>query len=171
MICIYPTISITLHLNAVNTIAVDDSEGCSTAVGNWCLAVSSWQCASSCITSPAECFGKTSNHPGDSAPLQPRFGILKLLTFPKTKITFEREEISGCQWDSGKYNGPLMVIGRTVWGPKVPTLKGTKGHCPVYNVSCIFFNKCVYVSIFQIIYYLLDRIYIYRDKNTYIHCE
>ena len=26
--------------------------------------------------------------------LQPRFGALRLLAFPKTKITFEREEIS-----------------------------------------------------------------------------
>ena len=39
-------------------------------------------------------FGETSNHPGDSAPLQPRFGALQLLAFPQTKITFEREEIS-----------------------------------------------------------------------------
>ena len=39
-------------------------------------------------------FGEMSNHPGDSAPLQPRFGALRLLAFPKTKITFEREEIS-----------------------------------------------------------------------------
>ena len=43
--------------------------------------------------SSAEVFGETSNHPGDSAPLQSRFGALWLVTFPKTKITFEREEI------------------------------------------------------------------------------
>ena len=49
-------------------------------------------------------FGEASNHPGDSAPLQPRFGTLRLLAFPKTKITFEREEISDHQWDSGKHN-------------------------------------------------------------------
>ena len=49
-------------------------------------------------------FGKTSYDPGDSAPLQPRFGALWLLAFPKTKITFEREEISDHWWDSGKYN-------------------------------------------------------------------
>ena len=42
----------------------------------------------------AEFFVETSNHPGDSAPLQPRFGALQLLASPKTKITFEREEIS-----------------------------------------------------------------------------
>ena len=38
------------------------------------------------------------------SPLQPRFGALWLLAFPKTKITFEREEISDHQWDSEKYN-------------------------------------------------------------------
>ena len=36
---------------------------------------------------------------------QPRFGILRLLAFPNTKITFEREEISDCWWNSGKYDG------------------------------------------------------------------
>ena len=50
-------------------------------------------------------FDKTSNHPGDSAPLWPKFGTLWLLTFLKTKMTFERKEISNHQWDSGKYNG------------------------------------------------------------------
>ena len=46
--------------------------------------------------SRAEFFGET-NHPGDSAPLQSRIGALQLLAFPKTKITFEREEISDHQ--------------------------------------------------------------------------
>ena len=67
------------------------------AMGKWCLAASSRPCACSCITSRAEFSGETSNHQGDSAPLQPRFGALQLLAFPKTKITFEREEISGHQ--------------------------------------------------------------------------
>ena len=35
--------------------------------------------------SPAEFFGETSNHPGDPAPLRPRFGTLRFLAFPKTK--------------------------------------------------------------------------------------
>ena len=49
--------------------------------------------------------GETSNHPGDSAPLQTSLGTLWLLAFSKTKITLEREEISDHQWDSGKNNG------------------------------------------------------------------
>ena len=49
------------------------------------------------LISSTEFTGKTSNHPGDSAPLQLRFGVLRLLAFSKTKITFEREEISDLQ--------------------------------------------------------------------------
>ena len=72
---------------------------------------------------------------------QPTFGGLWLLFFPKTKITFSREKISDHQWDSRKYDrtvnddankGFCSVLnserdaGWTVWGPKVPTLKGTE---------------------------------------------
>ena len=62
-----------------------------TAMGNWSPAASSWQRARSCATFCAEFFGKPSHHPGDSAPLQPRFGPVQLLAFLKAKITFERE--------------------------------------------------------------------------------
>ena len=75
-----------------------------TSMGNGWLAASSWQRACSCITSCAEIFGKKSDHRGDSALLQSRFGTLWLLAFSKTKITFEREEISDNWWDSGKYD-------------------------------------------------------------------
>jgi hypothetical protein len=40
--------------------------------------------------------GKASHHPGLSAPLQPTFGSLRLLVFPKAKIAVEREEICEC---------------------------------------------------------------------------
>ena len=76
------------------------------AMGYWRLAVSSQQhthTPQTWIMSGAEYFGKT-NWPGDSAPLQPRLDALWLLAFPKTKITFEREEISDHGWDSGKYD-------------------------------------------------------------------
>ena len=36
---------------------------------------------------------EASNHPGDSGPLQPRFGTPRLLALTKTKITFEMEDI------------------------------------------------------------------------------
>jgi hypothetical protein len=41
--------------------------------------------------------GKASHHPGLSAPLQPRFGSLQLLAFPKAKIADERVVICECE--------------------------------------------------------------------------
>ena len=60
--------------------------------GDWQLRHDDVLTHASCLT---QFFGETSNHPGDSALVQPRFGALRLLNFPKTKITFEKEEISG----------------------------------------------------------------------------
>ena len=99
-------------------------------------------------------------------PLQPRFGALQLVAFPKTKITFEREEISDRQWDSGKYDrvadgdsnkGFLQTIlnsgrntERTMWGAKVPTLKRTEAS--LSYVPCVFYlvSFSLNVSIFHI---------------------
>ena len=130
------------------------------AMGNWWLAASSRQRACSCIMSHAEIFGKTSNHPGDSAPLQPRFGILRLLAFPKTITTFEREEISDHQWDSGKYDG----VGDSNWENCVRSqgayFEGDWGVivlCTVFLIFCIFFNKCLYFS-YYMAWHLPDRL-------------
>jgi hypothetical protein len=41
-------------------------------------------------------FGKTLHRPGLSAPLQPRFGSLRLLAIPKGKIAVKSEEICQC---------------------------------------------------------------------------
>ena len=57
-----------------------------TAMGNWWLAASSWQQAHSCITSPAELFGETSNHPGDyPQPHSPDLVPCDFWLFPKLK--------------------------------------------------------------------------------------
>jgi hypothetical protein len=50
--------------------------------------------------------GKASHHPGLSAALQPRFGSLRLLAFPKAKIAVERKEI--CECGGHKHNLRLM---------------------------------------------------------------
>ena len=125
------------------------------ATGNWWLAALSWPPAPSCITSHAEFFGETSTHPGDSAPLQPRFGALQLLAFPRTKITFEREEISDRQaWDSGKYDRATDSDWENCVRSQGAYFEGDWGIivlCTVFLVSCIFFSKCLYFS-----YYKLD---------------
>ena len=124
-----------------------------TAMGNWWWAASSQQCICSCITSHAEVFGETSNYPGNSALLQPRFGTLWLLAFPKTKITFEREEISDCWWGSGKYNGAADSNWENCVRSQGASFEEDWGIivlCTMFLVSCIFFNKCLYFSYYMV---------------------
>ena len=137
-----------------------------TAMGNWWLAASSQQCARSHITSRAEFFGKTSSHPGDSAPLQPRFRSLLLLPFPKTKITFKREEISDHWWDSGKYNR----VADGDWENCVRAQGANSEGDRVTTVLCTMFlvSPSVNVSIFHIMW--LDTFwtdFIWLDPSFY----
>ena len=138
------------------------------ATGNWWLAASSWQHTCSCIMSCAVFFGETSNHSGDSDPLQPTFGAVWILTFPK--IIFQREEISDRQWDSGKYYRAAD------WENSV---RSQSAHfevywsiivlCIVFLASCIFFNKYLYFS-YYMTGHLLDRphIYMFMYKNLHV---
>ena len=59
-------------------------------------SASSRQCACPFYSSRPDFSGKASHHPGLSTPLQSRFGSLRLLSFPKAKFAFEREEICEC---------------------------------------------------------------------------
>ena len=109
--------------------------------------------------SHTECFCETSNHPGDSVPLLPRFGTLWLLAFPKIKIAFEREEISNCQWDSEKYNRAADGNWKNCVRSQGAYFEGDWGIivlCTMFLVSCIFFNECLYFS-YHMAGYLLDR--------------
>ena len=129
------------------------------AIGNWWLAASSWQCANSCITSCVEFFGETSNHPGDSAPLQRISGTMWLLAFLKTKIMFEREEISNHQGDSRKYDRAADGNWENCVRSQSAYFEGDWGIivlCTVFFVCCIFFNKCIYFS-YYMAGYLLGR--------------
>ena len=128
------------------------------ATGNWWLAASSWQCARLCIMSLQSFFWKTSNHPGDVALWQPRFGALWLLSFPKTKMTFERAEISDHGWDSGRYDGRADGYWKTCVRPQGAYFEGDGGVivlCTMFLVCCIFFNKCLYFS-YCVAGYFLD---------------
>ena len=89
------------------------------------------------------------------SPLQPGFGTLWLLAFPKKKVTFKREEISDCQWNSGKYDGAadgdstkrfcrlLLTVEEMLRElcevPECLLWRGLQHHCPMYDVSCILY--------------------------------
>jgi hypothetical protein len=55
-------------------------------------------------------FGKTSHHPGQTAPLQPRFSSLRLLAFPKAKIVVERGRFQTVKGVKENVTRQLMVI-------------------------------------------------------------
>ena len=122
------------------------------ALGNRWLAASSQQCTHSCITSCAQCFGKTSNHPGDSAPLQLRSGALNFWLFPRLKSSLKRKRFQTIDEIQENMTGQLMVIGRTVWGPKVTTLKGTEASLSYVQCFLYLVSSSVNVSIFHIIW-------------------
>ena len=67
--------------------------------------------------------------------------------FPKLKSPLKKKRSQTIDKIQENTTGQLMAIGRTVWGPKVPTLEGNWGiivSCTMFLVSCIFFNKCLY---------------------------
>ena len=80
---------------------MDDSESCSSGTGDRQLHHNNVPARASHLVQNFFC--KTANRPGHSATLQPRSVTLQLLTLPKTKITFEREETDDEFQE--KYNG------------------------------------------------------------------
>ena len=138
------------------------------ALGTWWLAASSRSCAGSPLMSQAECFGVTSNHPGDSDSLQPWYSTLRLLAFPKTKITFERGEFETVDDMQKNMTGQLMAIGRTGWGLKVPTLKGTEASLSYVQCFLHLVSPSVNVSGFHITWldtFWTDLVYPKKKKK------
>ena len=118
-----------------------------TAMGNRQLAASSQQCARLCITTCAEFFWWNIKSPRWLSPLQPRFGTLQLLAYPKTKITFEKKEILDGQWDSGKYNRVADGDWENCVMSQGAYFEGDWGIivlCTMFPVSCVFFNECLF---------------------------
>ena len=119
--------------------------------GNWWSAASSQQ-FTSC---PVQFFDKTSNHAGDSASLphtqNPDLASCDFWLFPKLKSLLKGKRFQTVNEIQDNTTGQPMVIGRTVWGPKVPTLKGTEA-----SLSCVqcflYLVSSINVSIFHIIW-------------------
>ena len=127
-------------------------------MGNWWLAVSA-QRAHSCITSHAEFFWWNIKSPRWLNPPTAQFGALQLLAFFKTKITFEREEISDHWWDSGKHSWAAEGKWENCVRSRDAYFEGEWGVivlCTVFLVSCIFINECLYFPYYMAGYFL-DR--------------
>ena len=121
-------------------------------VGNWCLAASSRQYVRSSIMCHAEYFGETSNHPG--FPLSPDLVPCDFWLFPKLKSPMKGNRFQTINEIQENMSGQLIVIGRTVWGPKVPTLKGTE--VSLLYVQCfLYLVSLINISIFHITWPIL----------------
>ena len=120
------------------------------AMGTWWLAASSPQSPWLCIISPADFFGKTSNHAGDSAPLQPRFGTCSFWIFPKLKSSLKSKRFQTINEIQENMMGQLMEIGRPVWSPRVPNLMGTEVSLSYVQCFLCLVSSLINVSIFHI---------------------
>ena len=120
-----------------------------TAMGNWWLAASSWWHAHSCITPRAEIFGKTTIHPGGSAPLKPFLVLCNFWPFPNLISPLKGKRFQSIGQIQENMMEQLTVIGRTVWGPKVPILKGTEASLSCVQCFLYLVSSSINVSIFQ----------------------
>ena len=69
------------------------------------------------------------------------------MAYPKTKITFERGEISDCRWDSGKYAEVADGDWENCVRSQGTSFEGDWGVivlCTMFLLCCIFFNKCLF---------------------------
>ena len=109
-----------------------------TPMGNWWLAVHHYSAPThaSCLM---QSFWQNIKTPRCLSPLQPRFGTQWLLAFPKTKITFEREEISEHWWDSGKSPGSWWWLRELYEVPRCLLWRRLRCHCSMYSISCILY--------------------------------
>ena len=94
--------------------------------GNWWLAASSQQCA--CLVHHISCrdFWWNIKTPRWFSPTIAPFGTCNFWLFPKLKSPLKGKRFQTISEIQENMAGQLMAIGRTVWGPKVPTLKGTE---------------------------------------------
>ena len=95
-------------------------------------------------------FGETSNHPGDSAHLQPRLGTLDIWLFPKPKSPLKGKRFQTLSEVQENTTGQLMAIRRAVWGPKVSTLKGTETSLSYVPCFLYLLSSSINVPIFHI---------------------
>ena len=137
------------------------------AMGNWWLSASSWRHMTTHASHLLQSFlAKHQIIQVTQTTYSPDLAPCDFWLFPKLKSPLKRK-ILDCQIQENM-TGQLMVIGRTVWDPKVPALKGTET-----SLSCVqcFSYLSIYVSIFSyyMAEYFLDRPFMYTYIIYYVH--
>ena len=121
-------------------------------VGNWWLAASSRQWASSCITSPAAFLLKHQITQVTHAPYSPDLAPCDCWPFPKLKLPLKGKRLQTINEIQENTMGQLMGTGRTMWGPEVPTMKGTEASLSYVQCFLYLASSSINVSIFHIVW-------------------
>ena len=103
--------------------------------------------------------------------LQPRYSTMQLLAFPKTNITFERDEISDCPWDSEKYDRAADGDWENCEVPRYH-FEGDWGVIVLCTMFLVSLSSSVNVSVFHITWlhtFWTDLVYTYLCTYVYIH--
>ena len=130
-----------------------------TAMGNWWLAVSSHQHTCSCITSLQSYLVKHQITQVTQPHYCPAAVPSKFWLFPKLKSPLKGKRVQTVDETQENTTGQLMAIARTVWGPKVTTLKGTKAS--LSNVQCFLYLVPSSINVYFSYYmagYFLERL-------------
>ena len=93
--------------------------------------------AHSCIIYPAEFLVKHQIIQVTQPPFSPDWAPCDFQLFPKLKSPLKGKRFQTVNEIQENVMGQLMAIGRTVWGPKVLTLKGTEAS--LFHVQCFLY--------------------------------
>ena len=140
-----------------------------TAMGNWRLAALSQQLACSCYYHVRSFFVNIKSPRWLSPPTAQIWCPATSGFFQKLKSPLKGKRFQTVNKIQESMMGQLMAIDRTVQLGIIARCllwRGLKCHCPMYNVPCIFFNKCLCIS-YYMAGYLLDRPCIYK-MGTFI---
>ena len=145
-------------------------------MGNWWLAASSQQRICSCITSRAELLVKHQITQVTQPCYSPDLVPCDFWLFPKLKSPLTRKRFQTVYEIQENTIRQLVAIRRIMWGPNVPTLKGTEAS--LSHVQCFLYliSSSINVSIFLSVW--LDtlwtdytHIYIYIQIHTHTHTQ
>ena len=108
------------------------------ATGDWQLHHDNMPAHASCLMQ--SCFSKRQITQVTQPPYSPDLAPCDFWLFPKLKSPLKGKRFQTIDEIQENTIGQLMVSGRTVWGPKVPALKGTEAslscvQCFLYPVS------------------------------------
>ena len=132
----------------------------------------------------AEIFDQISSHPVTQPHYSPDLVPCSFfLALTKTKITLERKRFQTINEFQENMMGKLTatpkkdfarfwtveeMLGELCEVPRCLLWRGLRCHCPMHNVSCIFFNKCLYFSYYRVVYFL-DRTHIYPKSKHHFY--